>query len=106
MIDPNAEATVLASSLSDSVLEDKEVTFAGVSENNTHGVTLDNTTPNTKAYQGVKITLTQQVSVLTVVKDSDCTATHAYIYDMSGNELAKTTFATDTATFNYSDLIN
>jgi hypothetical protein len=40
------------------------------------------------------------------VKDSDCTATHAYIYDTNLIELAKTTFSTNTATFNFNSLIN
>jgi len=75
--------------------------MAGTSQNNQHGVTLDNTQTSQVGYKGVKITLTQQVSVVTVVKDSDCTATHAYIYDTNGVELAKTTFSTDTATFNF-----
>jgi hypothetical protein len=100
LIDPNATATVLESGLTTSLV-DTTVTMAGTSQNNAHWVTLDNTQVSQVWYKGVKITLTQQVSVVTVVKDSDCTATHAYIYDTNGVELAKTTFSTNTATFNF-----
>jgi len=53
----------------------------------------------------MKINIKNQITMVTVEKDSDCTATKAYLYDDEFNLLDTKTFSTNTATFNYTDLV-
>lgn len=105
LIDANATATVAPASLTSS-LADTEIILDWTIEDNEHWVTLDNIETLQTVYKWVKITLTQQISILTVVKDSNCTATTAYLYDLSWNLLTSASFSTDTATLNYWHLVN
>jgi hypothetical protein len=105
LVDPNAEATVLESGLTTSLV-DTTVTFTGATDVNAHGVTLDVSQTSTLQYKWVKIKLNKQGILTTVIKNSSCTATTAYLYDTAGNLLQSTSFATDTATFNNTGLTN
>jgi len=88
------------------VLVDKEITLAWVTSDNLHWVTLDNTEASQTAYKWVKITLTAQVSMVTVVKDSDCTATKCYLYNEAWDLLTSASFVAQTATLSYNGLVN
>lgn len=105
LVDPNASATIDPATLTTSLV-DTELNFAGAPENNAHGVTLDSTQATQTAYKGVKITLTSQCDVITIVKDSECTATKVYLYNSSYEYLTSASFSTDTATLNYDGLIS
>lgn len=91
--------------ITDVVTEEvKDIILAWTPTNNDNLVTLNSTETNQTAYKWVKVTLLNQVSILTVVKDSDCTATHCYLYDTTGNALTSWAFSSQTATLNYNAL--
>lgn len=100
LINPNALATIARSSLIDS-LTINTISLTSGSTSNAHWVTLDNVESGETFYKWLKFTPTDQVGVVTVDKDSQCTATKAYLYDEDMNLLTTATFSGDTATFNY-----
>jgi hypothetical protein len=105
LIDANATATVARADLTTS-LADTNIAFGWVSVNNEHWVTLDSTEASQTLYKWVKLTITTQVSMITVVKDSDCTATKCYLYNTAGLLLTSASFVAQTATLNYWLLVN
>jgi len=104
LIDPNAIADIAASALTTSLV-DTPLIFTWWSGTDAHWVTLNVTEATQRVLKWVKVTLSQQTSVLSVDKDSDCTATKAYLYDLVWNLLATATFIANVATFNYSGFV-
>jgi len=98
------EYTILTSGLTTSIVDTTILLWSQSSQ--AHGVTLNTNETSQTAYKGIKITLTEQINVVSVTKVAACTATTAYLYDINWNLLTSAAFSTNTATLNYTWLTN
>lgn len=105
LIDANAVASVDASNCSTN-FENKEITFSWTPDNNLNWVTLDDIETSQTIYKGLKVNLTKQVSMLTAVVDSDCTATKAYLFSKTWILLEDASITSSVATFTYPWLVS
>ena len=103
LVDANATATITAESLTTS-LANTTISMWLWKNDNEHSVVLDNTEISQTIYKWIKIQLTSQTGIVSVEKDSQCTATKCYIYDDDMNLLTEEDFVWDEATFNYNKI--
>lgn len=104
LVDANATKDIDPATLTTSLADTTVLMWATVA--NAHWVTLNVNETSQTVYKWVKFTLTQQVWAVSVDKVAGCTATKAYLYDMSWNLLTSASFSTNTATLNYNGLVN
>jgi len=104
LVNPNAFGSIAPSALTTN-LADTTITWTDTAWTDAHWVTLNVTEASQTAYKGVKITLTSQSAMISVDKDSDCTATKAYLYDTSGTLLTSVAFVANLALLAYSNIV-
>jgi len=102
--DQNTTANIASIETSPALEDFNALIWANIT--NAHWVWISVNETLQTAYKGMKFTLTANVGVVSITKVSWCTATKAYIYDLSWALLTTATFSSNVATFNYNSLVN
>ena len=103
LIDANATATIARTSLTTS-LTDFWVSIDTPQYTEEHLQTLDSVESAIVPHKWLKFTLKKQVWLVSIIKNSSCTATKCYLYDSEYNLIETKDFVWDTATWGYWDL--
>lgn len=103
LIDANATSVIDRDNLTTN-LTNYSISINTTQYTDDHWQTLNSVDSAIIPHNWIKFTLKKQVWLVSVVKNSSCTATKCYLYDSDYNLLETKTFSWDTATWGYWDL--